>query len=215
MSVRTVCTPTSSYRCGIRCAGFGRYSGETRPSEVESPMCATERQDVRSGAPPGAAGDADGASAANSGRAPVFVTGFPAAGFPAADVLATDFPAAGVLATDLLFSGRTEPVDRYPLFSAGAGPGLTRPAPPTISTAPAPATAAMLPSPAMLASPAGRTRQPVDRARVRSRPRAPWRTGSSMNRQDSAARITLAATWSAARGRSSPELAGEDSTMTG
>src|SRR5450755_5015798 len=138
MSVRTVCTPTSSYRCGIRCAGFGRYSGETRPSEVESPMCATERQDVRSGAPPGAAGDADGASAANSGRAPVFVTGFPAAGFPAADVLATDFPAAGVLATDfpaagvlatdLLFSGRTEPVDRYPLFSAGAGPGLTRPA---------------------------------------------------------------------------------------
>src|ERR1700722_11957430 len=49
MFVHTLRTPTSSYWAWIRCFGFGRYSGDTRPSEVESPRCATARQEVRSG----------------------------------------------------------------------------------------------------------------------------------------------------------------------
>src|SRR5215467_263357 len=51
MSVTTECTPTSSYLAAIRSPGLGRYAGETRPSEVESPMCATPRHDVRSWPP--------------------------------------------------------------------------------------------------------------------------------------------------------------------
>src|SRR5450755_1360051 len=48
MSHRTLPTPTSWYCAAIRFAGLGRYSGETRPSEVESPMCVTAWQEVRS-----------------------------------------------------------------------------------------------------------------------------------------------------------------------
>src|ERR1035438_7921664 len=48
MSHRTLPTPTSWYCAAIRFAGLGRYSGETRPSEVESPMWVTAWQEVRS-----------------------------------------------------------------------------------------------------------------------------------------------------------------------
>src|SRR5579863_89689 len=48
-SVTTVRAPTSSYLATMRCFGLGRYSAETSPSEVESPMWATARHEVRSG----------------------------------------------------------------------------------------------------------------------------------------------------------------------
>src|SRR5579875_242954 len=51
-------TPTAAYLAGRRCAGSGRNDGEIRSTDVESPMCATDRQEVRgaraAAAPPGA-----------------------------------------------------------------------------------------------------------------------------------------------------------------
>ena len=38
--------PTRAYWAAIRCFGFGRYSAETSPSEVESPMWTTSLQET-------------------------------------------------------------------------------------------------------------------------------------------------------------------------
>lgn len=59
--------PTAAYLAGMRWAGFGRYSREISPSEVESPMCTTERHDVR----PGITGSADAARWVLTGARPL------------------------------------------------------------------------------------------------------------------------------------------------
>src|ERR1700722_13469491 len=45
--MRTCRTPMSRYWAPSRWAGSGRLAGEIRSSEVESPMCATDWQEVR------------------------------------------------------------------------------------------------------------------------------------------------------------------------
>src|SRR5580704_5914835 len=45
-SIWTCRTPTSRYCAASRCAGLGSHVGDTMPTEVESPMCATEVQEV-------------------------------------------------------------------------------------------------------------------------------------------------------------------------
>src|SRR5215469_17509356 len=53
-SIWTFRTPTSRYCAASCCAGLGSHIGETMPTEVESPIWATEVQEVRVG-PAGAA----------------------------------------------------------------------------------------------------------------------------------------------------------------
>src|SRR5580704_14916541 len=52
--MRACLTPTSPYCAASRCAGSGSHVAETMPTEVESPMCATEVHEVRSGRGPAA-----------------------------------------------------------------------------------------------------------------------------------------------------------------
>ena len=68
-SIWTFRTPTSRYCAASCCAGLGSHIGETMPTEVESPIWATEVQEVRGGA-----------GGAVSGRAAALVTVRTAAG---------------------------------------------------------------------------------------------------------------------------------------
>ncbi len=109
--------------------------------------------------------------------------------------------------------GRTEPAARVPVaasLATGARTAPLSPAQARATTMAPPVTAAQLPTPARCACQAVR-----DRIRFQARSSAPRRIGSSMNRHDSAAIPTLAATCRAARGRFSVELAGEVRMITG
>src|ERR1700691_3760065 len=127
-SVTTVCTPTSSYLAMIRFFGLGSYSGDTRPSEVESPMWATARHAVRSGP-------------LTVGHRSALDLPF-ASAWALADGLATD------LVTDLVTGSCSDPAastEPGPLPSAGPCTTPDRPTPATISTAVVPAVAARPP----------------------------------------------------------------------
>src|SRR5215475_2815885 len=69
-SIRCCWTPTPWYWAARRCEASGSHTGETMPTEVESPTCATAVQEVR-GAPAGPAGcggDAEGRGDDAEGR---------------------------------------------------------------------------------------------------------------------------------------------------
>src|SRR5215467_6582587 len=161
MSVMTECTPTSSYLATIRSPGFGRYAGETRPSEVESPMCATARHDVRS-VPPAAV----------------------PAGAGLVLELAPSVCGACCPTTVLVTGSCSEPCDATELTWDPA-------AVPTAPDSPMTATASTPVAPAPAASRPGVTRprppRPAARNRAHARPIAPCRIGSSMSCHESAA----------------------------
>src|SRR5882757_6417834 len=195
MSHRTLPAPTSWYCAAIRFAGLGRYSRETRPSEVESPMCVTDWQEVRSeaagtGAPP--AGPA-GAPPEPFAEPPALDPPFAAP--PALVPLVLDPPVLDPLVAEPPWrappgGGRTEPAARVPvavLLAAGARTAPLSPAQARASTMGPPVTAAQLPTPAHCACQAVR-----DRIRFQARSSAPRRIGSSTKRHDSAAIPTLA-----------------------
>src|SRR5882672_7411490 len=142
MSHRTLPAPTSWYCAAIRFAGLGRYSRETRPSEVESPMCVTEWQEVRSeaagtGAPPEPFAEPpalDPPFAAPPALVP------PGLDLPVLDPLVPEPPWPAPLG-----GGRTEPADRVPvavLLAAGARTAPLSPAQARATTMAPPVTAA-------------------------------------------------------------------------
>src|SRR6266545_1594493 len=204
MSHRTLPTPTWWYCAGIRFAGLGRYSGETRPSLVESPMCVTAWQEVRS--------EAAGTGAPPAGA--VMPAGAPPEPFAEPVALDPPFAAPPALVPPALVplvpdppwpappaGGRTAPADSVPvaaLLAAGARTAPLSPAQARATTMAPPVTAAQPLTPAGCACQAVR-----DRIRFQARPSAPRRIGSSTKCHDSAAIPMLAATCSAARGRSS------------
>src|SRR5215472_7879147 len=105
--------------------------------------------------------------------------------------------------------------DSWPLPPASAaGPeGAGMPPMPAMPVQAIASTPAAVAAAATLGT-AGRTKR-RSRSRLHARAMAPRRTGSSMNRQDSAASTTVAVTCAAARGRFSGAWAGDVSTMTG
>src|SRR5215831_9202017 len=144
-----------------------------RPSEVESPMCTTDRHAVR--------------------RPPV------AAGAGLADVLGA-----------CLRTAAGEAAGMVP--GAGLADGRTPPARPQLASATTPTDATTV---SQVRRPAALSRHPADLAWASHRPMAPWRTGSSTNRHDSAATPKAAATCRAPRARLSRPLTGVVSTMIG
>src|SRR5215470_9178718 len=172
MSVTTERTPTSSYLAAIRSPGLGRYAGETRPSDVESPMCATARQDVRN---------------------------WPLAAALAPGVRLALGSACGVLTTVLETGIRSEPSDS---IEPTREPALawTAPDSPAIATATTPTAPAAPASSPGLARPRLGHRSAL-RTRAKARPIAPWRIGSSINSHDRAASSMDAAVCSPANER--------------
>src|ERR1700730_8936373 len=179
------------------------------PSEVESPMWTTARQEVRSphapaetpgDAPPDGGGPAPGWPASEDFR-PALATGARLAEVPPGAALGGE--------------GRVEPAAREvepPPAARGAGTAPLRPAQATTRTPAVPVAAAR---PAARADEDSWVSRRGERARAQSLPRAPCRMGSSTKRQDSAAAVMVAAVCSAAGVRFSVLLAGAGRTMTG
>ena len=95
-SIQLCRTPTSRYCAARRWAGSGRSSGDTRPTDVESPMWATERQDVpgTAGRGPGGAGLPARALPGSPGRWPAPGRASPGGGHRAGARRAAARPAA-------------------------------------------------------------------------------------------------------------------------
>src|SRR5260221_968084 len=173
------------------------------PSDVESPMWTTARQEVRN---PDAAADVPGLALPGGQRA--------AAGLLAAACFRPVL--AGALLAEVRpgGEGRLAPAAREAPPVAAAGDAMTplRPAQATTSTPALPvAVARPTARPGVVSWVSSRG----ERARAQSLPRAPWRMGSSTKRQDRAAAVIVAAVCSAARVRFSVLLAGEGRTMIG
>src|ERR1035438_1737075 len=182
------------------------------PSEVESPMCTTERHEVRGEAPASVAARL-GTGRAEAGLAALAVAVVVVEVEVEVATNATGRRLAGrwrTYAEDA--AGGSAPTGKLVGAEVNRAGGLT-----FARATPANANAiTAVPSPTRVRPWRKRRRQPSDLACVHRRARAPWRIGSSTNRQESAASAMLAATWSIARSGCTPRLiSGAVSTMIG